>query len=165
MSCSRISTCRVKYKLKLLVRNQILCKSGPVVLRLKMHGNSPRPNSPSLPTAAGACRSAANGGAKKSHWKTVHRPFHAPYSMDRVHFQNLTGLWVTLKRQRPVTSPDKLSHQHSVELRVLLSLSQNWRCKAGTTQSKFLLAITSCLQCTLVLFCSGLGGNVLLPWH
>lgn len=46
MSYSLISTCRIRYKLKLFIRIQILCKSGPVVLRLKMHGNSPKPNSP-----------------------------------------------------------------------------------------------------------------------
>lgn len=163
MSCSLISTCRVRYKLKLLVRNQILSKSGPVVLRLKMHGNSPRPNSPSLPTVTGACRSAANGGAKESHWKTVQN-FPCSLFYGQGAFPKTDRPLVTLERQRsPVTSPDKLSHQHSVELRVLLSLSQNWRCKAGTKQSKFKLAITSCLQCTLVLFCSGLGGNVGLP--
>lgn len=81
---------------------------------------------PSLPTVAGACRFAANGGTKESHWKTVHRPFPAPYYMDKVYFKKLTGFWVTLKRQRsPETSSDKFSHQHNTELTVLLSLSQN----------------------------------------
>lgn len=46
MSCSLIYSCTVRYKLMLRVRNQILYKSGPVVLGLKMHGNNLRPNPP-----------------------------------------------------------------------------------------------------------------------
>lgn len=46
MSCSLIYSCTVRYKLMLLIRNQILYKSGPVVLGLKMHGNNLRPNPP-----------------------------------------------------------------------------------------------------------------------
>lgn len=146
MSYSLIPTCRVRYKLKLLIRIQFLCKSGPVVLRLKMHYNNLKPNSPFSAHSGRSLQICNQWGAKESHWKTVHRPFPAPYCVDKVHFKKLTGLWVTLKRQRSTgSSPDKFSHQHYTELRVLLPLSQNWRCKAGTKYSEFLLAITSCL--------------------
>lgn len=119
MSYSLISTCSVRYKLKILVRNQILCKSGAVVLRLKMHGNSPRPNSPFSAHSGRSLQICNQWGCQESHRKTGHRPFPAPYPMDRVSFKKLTGLWVTLKRQKsPGTSPDKFSQQHYMELRV-----------------------------------------------
>lgn len=99
MSYSLIPTCRVRYKLKLLIRIQFLCKSGPVVLRLKMHYNNLKPNSPFSAHSGRSLQICSQWGAKEIHWKTVHRPFPAPCCVDKVHFKKLTGLWVTEKAE------------------------------------------------------------------